>query len=147
MILVLTSPFMVWPSVTDHDAIIGGRISDRQVVTYGFNAQADVRAVNLTYSGGSAHFDVKFQRMERHSWPAPAHDGGSQCVKRPVCNCRCTAEREEAEIKSAMKTSEGSIAALPKWVRWMASPSLMVRSHPLKSPRCSRPHVRHPMAV
>ena len=48
---------------TDHPEVqaLVGRISDRRVVTYGFNAQADVRAVNLTYSGGSAHFDVEFQ--------------------------------------------------------------------------------------
>jgi len=48
---------------TDHPEVqsLVGRISDRRVVTYGFNAQADVRAVNLSYSGGSAHFDVEFQ--------------------------------------------------------------------------------------
>ncbi|MEO0917741.1 MAG: cyanophycin synthetase, partial [Pseudomonadota bacterium] len=36
-----------------------GRITDRRVVTFGFNAQADVRAVNLTYKGGIAHFDIE----------------------------------------------------------------------------------------
>jgi len=38
-----------------------GKITDRRVVTYGFNAQADVRAVNLTYKKGVAHFDVQLQ--------------------------------------------------------------------------------------
>ena len=38
-----------------------GRITDRRVVTYGFNKQADVRAVNLHYKGGQAYFDVQFQ--------------------------------------------------------------------------------------
>ena len=38
-----------------------GRISDRRVVTYGFNAQADVRAVNLKYEKGIAHFDIVLQ--------------------------------------------------------------------------------------
>jgi UDP-N-acetylmuramate--alanine ligase len=38
-----------------------GRITDRRVVTFGFNAQADVRAVNLRYQGGAAHFDVALQ--------------------------------------------------------------------------------------
>ena len=38
-----------------------GKLSDRRVVTYGFNAQADVRAVNLTYQSGIAHFDVALQ--------------------------------------------------------------------------------------
>ncbi len=46
---------------TDHPEVqaLVGRLTDRRVVTYGFNAQADVRAVNLTYSGGSAHFDIE----------------------------------------------------------------------------------------
>ncbi len=30
-------------------------------MTYGFNAQADVRAVNLTYDEGVAHFDIALQ--------------------------------------------------------------------------------------
>ncbi len=38
-----------------------GKITDRRVVTYGFNAQADVRAVNLHYKGGVAHFDIALQ--------------------------------------------------------------------------------------
>ncbi|MCB5197631.1 UDP-N-acetylmuramate--L-alanine ligase [Loktanella sp. TSTF-M6] len=38
-----------------------GKITDRRVVTFGFNAQADVRAVNLTYEGGKAHFDIALQ--------------------------------------------------------------------------------------
>ena len=41
--------------------ILVGKISDRRVITYGFNAQADVRAVNLTYQRGIAHFDVLLQ--------------------------------------------------------------------------------------
>ena len=45
---------------TDHPEVqaLVGRINDRRVVTYGFNAQADVRALNLTYENGVAHFDV-----------------------------------------------------------------------------------------
>lgn len=38
-----------------------GRITDRRVRTFGFNAQADIRAVNLTYKGGVAHFDIRLQ--------------------------------------------------------------------------------------
>ncbi len=45
---------------SDVQALVG-KITDRRVITYGFNAQADVRAVNLTYSGGQAHFDVALQ--------------------------------------------------------------------------------------
>ena len=48
---------------TDHPEVqaLVGRITDRRVVTFGFNAQADVRAVNLTYVDGVAHFDVALQ--------------------------------------------------------------------------------------
>ncbi len=35
------------------------RVSDRRVVTYGFSPQADVRAVNLTYTTDAAVFDVE----------------------------------------------------------------------------------------
>lgn len=47
----------------DHPEVqaLVGKITDRRVITYGFNAQADVRAVNLTYKAGVAHFDVAFQ--------------------------------------------------------------------------------------
>src|SRR6267142_2335483 len=32
------------------------RIRDRRVITYGFNPQADIRAVNVTFSDGASHF-------------------------------------------------------------------------------------------
>ena len=45
---------------TDHPEVqaLVGRVTDRRIVTFGFNAQADVRAVDLTYEDGRAHFDV-----------------------------------------------------------------------------------------
>ena len=48
---------------TDHPEVqaLVGRITDRRVVTFGFNAQADVRAVNLRYERGVAHFDIALQ--------------------------------------------------------------------------------------
>ena len=41
-----------------------GKISDRRVVTFGFNAQADVRCVNLVYKNGVAFFDIALQNDE-----------------------------------------------------------------------------------
>jgi UDP-N-acetylmuramate--alanine ligase len=35
-----------------------GRIEDRRLITYGFNHQADVRAVNLGFANGASHYDV-----------------------------------------------------------------------------------------
>jgi UDP-N-acetylmuramate--alanine ligase len=44
----------------DHPEVRGmvGRIEDRRLITYGFNAQADVRASNLRFSEGAAQFDA-----------------------------------------------------------------------------------------
>ena len=52
---------------TDHPEVqsLVGKITDRRVVTYGFNAQADVRAVNLTYKAGVAHFDIRLGHEEQ----------------------------------------------------------------------------------
>ena len=48
---------------TDHPEVqaLVGKITDRRLVTYGFNSQADVRAINLTYVAGVAHFDIALQ--------------------------------------------------------------------------------------
>ncbi|MES2667052.1 MAG: UDP-N-acetylmuramate--L-alanine ligase [Pseudomonadota bacterium] len=48
---------------TDHAEVqaLVGRVTDRRIVTFGFNAQADVRAINLTYENGVAHFDIALQ--------------------------------------------------------------------------------------
>ncbi|MFN3722250.1 MAG: UDP-N-acetylmuramate--L-alanine ligase [Paracoccaceae bacterium] len=45
---------------TDHPEVqaLVGRVADRRIVTFGFNAQADVRAVNLTFENGKALFDI-----------------------------------------------------------------------------------------
>ncbi|WCR11763.1 UDP-N-acetylmuramate--L-alanine ligase [Paracoccus stylophorae] len=48
---------------TDHAEVqaLVGKLTERRVVTFGFNAQADVRAMNLRYAGGIAHFDIALQ--------------------------------------------------------------------------------------
>ncbi len=52
---------------TDHAEVqaLVGRVTDRRVVTYGFNAQADVRAVSLHYVKGVAHFDIALRGEDR----------------------------------------------------------------------------------
>ncbi len=44
----------------DHPEVqaLVGRITDRRVLTYGMNPQADLRVKNLRYEGGKAYFDV-----------------------------------------------------------------------------------------
>lgn len=48
---------------TDHPEVqaLVGRVTDRRVVTFGFNAQADVRASGLRFENGKAHFDILLQ--------------------------------------------------------------------------------------
>ncbi|KCZ48358.1 UDP-N-acetylmuramate--L-alanine ligase [Hyphomonas pacifica] len=49
---------------TDHPEVQGlaSRVTDRRRITYGFNRQADVRAVNLNTDLSGAHFDVALRR-------------------------------------------------------------------------------------
>ncbi|MGE0668244.1 MAG: UDP-N-acetylmuramate--L-alanine ligase [Sphingomonadales bacterium] len=52
----------------DHPEVqtLVGRISDRRVVTYGMSAQADVRARNVSYTEGIAHFDVEIADRKKN---------------------------------------------------------------------------------
>ena len=71
---------------TDHPEVqaLVGRITDRRVVTYGFNAQADVRAVNLHYETGVAQFDIVLRaedrRIEGCSLPMPGDHNVSNAL-------------------------------------------------------------------
>jgi len=51
----------------DHPEVqaLVGRVTDRRVITYGTNPQADVRVQNLRYIAGQAHFDVAFTDQDR----------------------------------------------------------------------------------
>ena len=68
---------------TEVQALVG-KITDRRVVTFGFNAQADVRAVNLIYKAGTAHFDVALQGedavIEGCSLPMPGDHNVSNAL-------------------------------------------------------------------
>ena len=73
---------------TDHPEVqaLVGRVTDRRIVTFGFNAQADVRAVNLTYDAGVAHFDVLLQgegqgqQIENLTLPMPGNHNVSNAL-------------------------------------------------------------------
>ena len=73
---------------TDHPEVqsLVGRIADRRVTTFGFNAQADVRAMNLRYEAGVARFDVALQgegpdsRIEGMSLPMPGDHNVSNAL-------------------------------------------------------------------
>ena len=71
---------------TDHPEVqaLVGRLTDRRVVTYGFNAQADVRAVNMRYEKGVARFDIALQAeaemIEGCSLPMPGDHNVSNAL-------------------------------------------------------------------
>lgn len=64
---------------TDHPEVqaLVGKVSDRRIITYGFNAQADVRAVNVNFIDGVSYFDVFLRKenitLERLSLPMPGN--------------------------------------------------------------------------
>ncbi len=61
-----------------------GKITDRRVTTFGFNAQADIRAQNLTYQNGVAHFDIALQAegkmIEGCALPMPGNHNVSNAL-------------------------------------------------------------------
>lgn len=93
---------------SDVQALVG-RISDRRVITYGFNAQADVRAMNLTYKKGVAHFDVAFQNedlvIEDCALPMPGDHNVSNALSAIAVARHLGMKREE--IRAALASFGG----------------------------------------
>jgi UDP-N-acetylmuramate--alanine ligase len=96
---------------TDHPEVqaLVGRITDRRVVTFGFNAQADVRAVNLRYDNGTAHFDIALANdemvIEGCTLPMPGDHNVSNALA-AVAVARHLGMKA-AEIKAALSTFKG----------------------------------------
>jgi UDP-N-acetylmuramate--alanine ligase len=75
---------------TDHPEVqaMVGRITDRRMITYGFNPQADARAVNVSFSEGASHFDMVFtdrrsgteERLTSLSLPMPGEHNVQNAV-------------------------------------------------------------------
>ncbi|MEX0280367.1 MAG: UDP-N-acetylmuramate--L-alanine ligase [Arenibacterium sp.] len=103
----------------DVQALVG-RISDRRVVTYGFNAQADVRAVNLTYKAGVAHFDIALQSdemvIEGCSLPMPGDHNVSNALS-AVAVARHLGMKAE-EIRAALAAFGGVNRRFTKVGEW-----------------------------
>lgn len=73
---------------TDHPEVqaLVGKVSDRRVVSFGFNAQADVRAVNLRFEAGKSVFDIQLQNegqasiIENCTLPMPGNHNVSNAL-------------------------------------------------------------------
>jgi UDP-N-acetylmuramate--alanine ligase len=96
---------------TDHAEVqsLVGRVTDRRVITFGFNAQADVRAVNLRYDGGVAHFDVALQAedqvIEDCTLPMPGDHNVSNALAAVAVARHLGMKREE--IRAALAAFAG----------------------------------------
>jgi len=86
-----------------------GKITARRVLTYGFNAQADVRAVNLHYKGGQAQFDVALQAegivMEGLTLPMPGDHNVSNALSAIAVARHLGMKRDE--IRGALESFKG----------------------------------------
>ncbi len=92
---------------SDHPEVqaLVGRLTDRRVVTFGLNAQADVRAVNLRYAAGVAHFDIALRAegtvIEGCTLPMPGDHNVSNALAAVAVARHLGMKR--AEIRDALR--------------------------------------------
>ena len=98
---------------TDHPEVqaLVGRVTDRRIVTFGFNAQADVRAVNLRHDPGRTTFDVVLQGeagapvIENCTLPMPGDHNVSNALSAIAVARHLGMKR--AEIRDALASFAG----------------------------------------
>ena len=96
---------------TDHPEVqaLVGRIRDRRITTFGVNAQADVRAVNLRYEHGRALFDIQLKAeglmIEDCSLPMPGEHNVTNALA-AVAVARHLGMKK-AEIRTALENFGG----------------------------------------
>lgn len=96
---------------TDHAEVqaLVGRLTDRRVVTFGFNAQADVRAINLHYEDGAAFFDIALQGeddvIEGCTLPMPGDHNVSNALAAVAVSRHLGMSKDD--IRAALKGFKG----------------------------------------
>jgi UDP-N-acetylmuramate--alanine ligase len=96
---------------TDHPEVqaLVEHITDPRVMTFGFNEQADVRAVNLSYKGGVACFDIELRHegtmIEGCRLPMPGDHNVSNALAAVTVARHLGMKREE--IREALAEFEG----------------------------------------
>ncbi|MFZ1470298.1 MAG: UDP-N-acetylmuramate--L-alanine ligase [Paracoccaceae bacterium] len=98
---------------TDHPEVqaLVGRITDRRIVSYGFNAQADIRAINLTFDGATSKFDILLQsegddiRIDGCTLPMPGNHNVSNALAAVAVARHLGMKREE--IREALAAFAG----------------------------------------
>ena len=101
-----------------------GKITDRRVVTFGFNTQADVHAINLTYKAGIAHFDIQLQNeddvIEGCTLPMPGDHNVSNALS-AVAVARHLGMKKE-EIREALALFGGVNRRFTRVGEWQGIP-------------------------
>ncbi len=111
---------------TDHPEVqaLVGRITDRRVVTFGFNAQADIRAVNLRYQAGAAQFDIELNhegtRIEGCTLPMPGDHNVSNALAAVAVARHLGMKRDE--IRTALASFGGVNRRFTKVGTWNGVP-------------------------
>ncbi|MEJ1993377.1 MAG: UDP-N-acetylmuramate--L-alanine ligase, partial [Maritimibacter sp.] len=111
---------------TDHPEVqaLVGRITDRRVVTFGFNAQADIRAVNLHYQAGAAQFDIELNhegtRIEGCTLPMPGDHNVSNALAAVAVARHLGMKRDE--IRTALASFGGVNRRFTKVGTWNGVP-------------------------
>ena len=96
---------------TDHPEVqaLVGKVTDRRIVTYGFNAQADIRATNVSYMDGNSYFDVTIRKqnlkLDRLSLPMPGKHNISNALAAIAIACHL--EIDYKLIRSALSEFKG----------------------------------------
>jgi UDP-N-acetylmuramate--alanine ligase len=113
---------------TDHPEVqaLVGRVTDRRIVTFGFNAQADVRAVGLTFEKGKAHFDILLQnegegsKIEGCTLPMPGDHNVSNALAAVAVARHLGMKRDE--IRDALAAFGGVNRRFTRVGEWRGVP-------------------------
>ncbi|MGR3540713.1 MAG: UDP-N-acetylmuramate--L-alanine ligase, partial [Hasllibacter sp.] len=100
---------------TDHPEVraLAGRTTDRRITTYGFNPQADIRAVNLDYEGGVARFDVKLGGLgtiEGCRLPMPGDHNVSNALSAVAVALHLGLSHDQIRDALALQIDRGTLA-------------------------------------
>ncbi len=110
----------------DHPEVqnLVSRVTDRRVITYGFNAKADVRAENLSYENNGVKFDVIFRLRDgkgEECWPGlflpMAGDHNTQNALSAIAVARAL-DITEAQVRSALEGFGGVKRRFSKVGEW-----------------------------
>ena len=109
----------------DHPEVqaLVGRVTDRRLITYGANPQADVRAENISFDAGASHFDIVFRergaeqgRINKVSLPMPGVHNVLNSLPAAIVAKRLGAS--DAQIRSGLAKFEGVKRRFTKTGEW-----------------------------